>query len=258
MWEEYPEIFTKEHFQGHSGSDQPPELPLGEFEYKAMKGFKGLRYSGEIDGKSIRVLEDTLNFAKNSNWSVMGLVRNETNSTVGYIVVEARLMNKEGKEIGKFRGQSLISSVRPGEPAPFIIKTHILSGEVNAVEWNVFSNNKNNNNSREFKIITEQEIPFGETTYQGIDRSDPPYNYKLLMSVENYGNAVNDIKVVVAWTNEKGHVVWIETVGNLKDGIIDSVEKENIVDMYPIEISDKHFGPLAENLINKIYWAVGQ
>ncbi|MDP5274005.1 hypothetical protein [Chengkuizengella axinellae] len=214
-WEKWPEIFSIE--DSFPGSD--PEEALRQFEelqaetesYKNLLGFNGNYYTGLIEGDSIVLLEDTVNVSTKGNWSVMGLVRNETTELVESIEVEAQLIAESGEVLTTISEKALVDSIRPGEPTPFVLESEVGVNDVSSIIWDVKETKKNKKLYRDFEVSTTYEIPYGPLEYKGTERNDGGLSYGLGTSFTNEsGEKIKIVELTVAWNDENGKIVWLE------------------------------------------------
>lgn len=223
---------------------------------KALRGFVGQNYVTEVDGQSVIVLENSINAAKTGNWQAKGLVRNETTDNVGNVTIEAQLFSKDGKLLDTARTDSLVQNIRPGEPAPFIIKSSKNTDEVSEVKWAVQAKAISENVSREANIMVNYEVPFGKPEYKGILRDDAPYPYVMGTSFDNLSGPVKQADIIVAWLDETGKVVWVEN-SPLDPAFRNGVGVDGSALFKDIIVEDAEFAPQLSSLSYTL-WVVGK
>ncbi|CAM2946382.1 FxLYD domain-containing protein [Paenibacillus sediminis] len=178
---------------------------------RTLKGFVGPNYATQVNGKSVIVLSNSLNVSKSGNWAVKGLVRNETTSNIGAVTIEAKLISSKGTLLGTVSTKSIVTKIRPGEPAPFEMTSSIPVSKVASVQWITKPTAAQDNISREANIMVDYELAYGQQDYRGFKRNDPPYPYVLATSFDNLSGPIKTAQLVAAWLDETGKVVWIGT-----------------------------------------------
>lgn len=254
--ERHPEMLkskTLSEFKSESSSAQ--EITIEEDTPVNFKGFVGKYYSKKINNV-IKILDNTVTIHnKSGNWSSLGLIRNETNGNLDSASIIAVLKDNEGNILDEIENTILVEGIRPGEPAPFSITTTIPFENVSDVEWKVKKIQSPPKN-RDFITYVNWELPFGTDTYGFTKREDAPYPYVIFTSFENLGTDVTTAKIVIAWINEEGQVVWIEE-SNLDENSQNGVKKNSIGDFEKITVTDPAIGPMLSEL-EYIMWVVGE
>lgn len=224
--------------------------------YRALRGFKGPFYSSLVSGKSLVVLENTINISPEGKWAVYGLLRNETTETVGQAIVVSRLYDRRGEFLGEAKTLSPVLGLRPGEPAPFYLEADVDVNQVHRVEWELSTTSADLPVFRDFMILTHWEAPYGVREYRGVLREDPPYPYLLATGIRNLSKPIQDARIVVAWLNEENQVVTIATA-ELSSGTVQPIGTNEYVDFDRIRVSDSEVGPTLFEAI-PMYWVVGE
>lgn len=264
--EMYPEIYDgkgclKQLSRDGGGSICPPNkdphpTPVPKNPSKMLRGYRGKYYAEEVDSHQVVVMQESLSFPADSNWISLGLVRNETTVEVDELSVTATIYNGSGDQIGRLNAEVLVPLLRPGEPAPFIVRSDIPRDSVSRVEWAVSSKPSSTIVHRDFEIKKTREMQFGAPSFKGHPRVDSPYPYVLSVSTRNLGPTTKNPRLVVAWLDEKGRVIWLEQTG-LHENANSEIETNGVAQFRDIRISDDKIGP---NLTNteQVMWVVGE
>lgn len=260
VWEIY-KVKNKEAFQ--STLDEASNLggltvaPMHtEQTERSLRGFRGYYYTDLVNGNQAVILNESLNISKNGNWTVEGLVRNETTENIGTIMVTAELISKTDAVLETLSNKALVQNIRPGEPSPFKLDSSTPASEVKEVKWIIRTEKSGVDISREARIMTDYELEFGSNTYRGHKRDDAPYPYVLAAAFDNLGRALKSAKVVVAWIDETGKVTQIKT-SQLDDGFKNGVPESGAASFKNIIVSDPAIGPeLSKNPYTM--WVMGE
>ncbi|GBF77316.1 hypothetical protein PA598K_05860 [Paenibacillus sp. 598K] len=187
---------------------------------RSMVGFVGPNYTNYVTGEGISVLENSLTVTEIGYWEAMGLLRNETKTIVGEVILSVELISDEGVVLETVSANTPVKNIRPGEPAPFILTSVTDSSLVAEVKWNATVTEEMNAISREGVIYVDYEIPYGLDTYKGVERST--IDYQVGTSFANLGDSLIKAELYAAWLDLEGRVVWIEKTSLnefFKDGI---------------------------------------
>lgn len=103
--------------------------------WRRLMGFEGPHYSTSVADRGVEILPSTVRFGDESEWSAVGLLRNDTSSVVDDISVSARLLAEDGRTLDTATFIVPVRSVRPGEPVPFSLTCAIPRADVAAVLW---------------------------------------------------------------------------------------------------------------------------
>lgn len=224
--------------------------------YQALCGFEGPYYSSLVSGKSLVVLENTLNTSTEGNWAVHGLLRNETTETVGEAVVVSRLYGYAGERLGEAKTLSPVRGLRPGEPAPFHIEADVDVGQVYRVEWEIAARSATHPMSRDFMVLVHWEVPYGVMEYGVVLRDDPPYPYLLATGMRNLGEPVQDAQIIAAWLNDEDQVILIAADG-LRSGTILPIDSGEFADFETIQVFDSGVAHKLHGA-TPVYWVIGE
>lgn len=234
------------------------DIKKNENYIRRFPGFLGPYAVEYVDGINVSVVSNSLNIiaSEGNNWTAMGLVRNETMSTIGNSFVEATLINSRGKEIEKVTGKVLVDEIRPGEPAPFVLTSSTNIEDVITVDWGVKAQKKEENISRDANITIDYELAYGDEYYKGQPRYDAPFPYRLSVSFDNLGGKVNNVELTVAWLTPEGKVFWIEQ-SNLDPVFADGIGEEGAGYFQNIVNDDIEIAPKLTEALN-MFWVVGK
>lgn len=256
IWERDPEMFdSKTLSEIKLGRSSEEKLNIDENTSVNLKGFVGKYYSMKINNV-IKVLDNTVTIHnKNGNWSSLGLIRNETNETLNSTSIIAVLLDRDGNLLDEIENTILIEGIRPGEPAPFSITSSIPLENVFKVEWKV-KEIQSSTKIRDFIIYVNWQLSFGSDMHGWIKREDAPYPYVISTSAENLGKDADTVKIVIAWINNEGKVVWIEE-SNLSADYGNGIPQNGIGNFEDITVTDSTVGPLLSEL-QYLIWVVGE
>jgi hypothetical protein len=182
-----------------------------EAEWRTLAGFVGPRYTTVLTG-GVRVLEDTVTSASSGAWRAAGLVRNEQTSAVGPVTVSATLFDASGATLGAARGDALLLTVRPGEPAPFEVAADVDATAVARVEWSVEAPPAPTAANRALELGSYWQRGLADPRpvdmYLFRDPAAGPHPFVLFGFAEAVGDQPVDATAVVgAWLDRHGQVV---------------------------------------------------
>lgn len=100
-------------------------------------GYAGPRVASRVDGLGVVLLPDTLSVAPRGWWRATGLVRNETTESAREVTVTVILATADDRILGTASVLVPVRDVRPGEPAPFELRTLVPAVAVRRIEWRV-------------------------------------------------------------------------------------------------------------------------
>ncbi|WP_053368058.1 hypothetical protein [Bacillus sp. FJAT-27245] len=258
IWEIYKSLDQKEYKADLLSVKKGFDInPANEKAFRTFPGFSGPYAIELIDGDKVKIVKDSINVLEKENWSVLGLVRNETTDLIGEVIITATLKNKNGIIIEKVVGKTLIDNIRPGEPAPFKLQSKALTEDVASIEWSTRHTNAKNNIKRDLNITPSWELPFGVEKVGNYQRYDAPYPYLLHVSFDNLGGEIKDANLVVAWLTPEGKVSWIEESSLDKKGYANGVPVDGSADFNLIKVDNSNVGPLLSEH-QFITWAEGK
>jgi hypothetical protein len=225
-----------------------------ENDFVNFKGFSG-KYFASYYSNEIRILNNSLNtFNEAGSWASYGLIRNEAD-VIGSAIVHATLKDANGNVLEKIQTNVLVDEIRFGEPAPFVIKSTTPIEAVFSTEWEITIEPPTFKN-RDFLIFENWELHYGEEMYNHhTKRNDPPYPYVLSFSSENLSAESPDVKIVVAWTDENGKVMWIEEAP-LSEEFNNGLPNGGIGNFEDITVTNEAIAPLLPEL-TRLVWVLG-
>ncbi|MBM4242852.1 MAG: hypothetical protein FJ148_03435 [Deltaproteobacteria bacterium] len=100
-------------------------------------GYVGPRAVSHVAGTGVVLLADTLNVASSGSWRATGLVRNQTTERAHEVRVTVILATADDWILGTATAVIPVLDVRPGEPAPFELRTLLPAEAVRRIEWSV-------------------------------------------------------------------------------------------------------------------------
>ncbi len=247
-----------EEMEAASLADPDVEVTAPVAEWRSLGGFVGPYYAETVSGSGIEVLEGTVSTAAAGNWSAQGLVRNELPDVVGSVSVTAELFDADGNSLGTATGATAVANTRPGEPAPFAIAADVPAVDVASVAWGAVAapgqTVDRNLEIRVFRVHPAGDRPAVDA-YFHTDTGEGPYPFVLFGSVTNYGAALADGAVAVAWLDPDGRVVWTERVDVKSPADTTTIAAGGIAD-FVVVVDD----PAAPDLyqLDAMFWGVGR
>lgn len=247
-----------------------PRLPS-----KNLAGFRGPYYTADLEAGEVVVLKETLTTVREGSWQAWGLVRNETSTPVGEVNVTASLIGAGGAVLDRPSAEVPVDPLRPGEPGPFVITSTVDAARVTSLEWLIVTDPPNPQvppGAREVELLTTWTLPIGAHSAQrsgwflenmqkaGLLR-DIDTSYILKGTIDNWGEvALPEPKVVAAWLDDEGRVVWVEETAPLggPDGPasrLQVLEPGGSGD-FGLGVSDPEVGPRLDEL-RYMLWGVG-
>lgn len=100
-------------------------------------GYAGPRVASRVGGSGVVLLADTLGVASRGWWRATGLVRNETTERAREVTVTVTLATADDRVLGTATAVVPVRDVRPGEPAPFELRTLVPAEAVRRIDWRV-------------------------------------------------------------------------------------------------------------------------
>jgi hypothetical protein len=199
-------------------------------DWKTLAGFKGPYYAVDLEAEEVVVLKETLTTASEGTWQAWGLVRNETSTSVGEVTVTTSLIGADGAVLDRPSAEVPVDPLRPGEPGPFIITSTVEAAKVTSVEWLVEAGSPNPlvpPEAREVELLTLWTVPFGASSparsgwfLQNMQKAgllqEMDESYILRGDIKSWGKvALPEPRIVAAWLDDGGHVVWVEETAPL-------------------------------------------
>ena len=136
-------------------------------------GFDGPHYATTVTNSGVELLPSTLRVSDDGNWSAVGMVRNDTPSTVDDIVVSAQLEAVDGSVLEKVSACVPVRMVRPGGPAPFAVARETGRRAIAAVRWVMTyrSLERSASDLRLVELLPVRFIPARNRTVTGLTRA---------------------------------------------------------------------------------------
>jgi hypothetical protein len=227
-------------------------------------GYSGPYYSPSLDHDGVVVLEDTVSAAITGNWTVNGLIRNETPNAVGDVVVQASLYGADAGLLGVVSYEVLVDPLRPHEPAPFSLSSDIPATLVRDVEYTI-QTGPPSTLTRQLKMEFLWDAPYGERPrvehYGYADPDLPPYPHLVVGSVWHEGDVtLPNPRVVAAFLSPEGTVLGSATaqLGVNDVAFHDSLNPGDILD-FAIAVDDPVLGAALSRPGTQIaLWGIGQ
>lgn len=189
-----------------------PELnpPVAEAIPDSLLGYVGDAYVAPSDAGRVQVIDGSVTTSDTGAWRATGLVRNASVSVVG-VTVTATLIASDGSVLSVATGPSMLPTLRPGEPAPFELRSTANTKEVDAVRWSVETHPVSRPVIRGFQILQFWDLPYGRWP------DDAPLispagtaPYVLAGGIDNLsGIELGGARVIGAWVDQQGRVVAI-------------------------------------------------
>ena len=182
----------------------------GPGETRHLEGFVGSRWLDLVDGRGPTVLSATVERSTAGAFVATGLARNEGTAILADLVVTARLLDPNGVELDVVTGTSPVHDLRPGEPAPFTVRSAVDAESVVRVEWAAAGGAVGDATDRALSWTSYWERPEGGDPvdlylYRDSGGSRP---HLLFGSVASVGPVqVDDPEVVVGWLSPAGRLV---------------------------------------------------
>jgi len=104
-------------------------------------GYAGPRVASRVGGTGVVLLTDTLDVAALGWWRATGLVRNDTAEHARDVMATVTLATANDWILGTATAVVPVRDVRPGEPAPFDLRTLVRAEAVRRIEWRVTATN---------------------------------------------------------------------------------------------------------------------
>ncbi len=205
---------------------------------RTLAGFVGRYWSTQPTG-ALAVLETTVTASASpeGRWRAVGLVRNESAEPVGAVAVHAELVGQDGKLIEAVTGDSLVGSLRSGEPVPFAIAASSAEpSQVVSVRWSAAPAPSGAGASRMLELKTFWTRAAGDQhrldTPMFTDAPGQPLPLVVYGSVVNQGSGtIASPVVVVAWLDGGGRVVAVRKVaGTNNTGTVSGLEPQGAAD----------------------------
>lgn len=186
----------------------------GVGETRHLEGFVGSRWLGVVDGRGPTVLPATVERSTTGAFVATGLARNEGTTVLADLVVTARLLDPSGEELAVVTATSPVHDLRPGEPAPFTVRSDVEATSVARVEWAAAGGAAGEARDRALSWTPYWERPEGgDPVDLYLYRDSRDLRPHLLFgSVASVGQSpVDHPEVVVGWLSPQGRLVGFVT-----------------------------------------------
>jgi hypothetical protein len=252
---------------------------------KRLLGFEGLYFTPLLTENAVVVLVGTVTAlaSADGSFSAVGLIRNEiAGQLINSATVVAELMNSSGKVIDKASAEALVAPLRPGEPAPFELKTKTPFKDGAKVNWHVEWAIESDTAKISYREVEIGALMHGPQ-YWGQRKAGPtqwdspgqPYPYIEEGTVENLSEKnIPNPEIVLAWyeTNGavSGKIIAVETLplyqpvedklvpAKVLTGKSPTKPAEGSLLSYAIKIKDRAFAQRVEKWeLKKIVWVTG-
>lgn len=207
-------------------AEEPPGLglrldPEGP---RAVAGYVGPHFNPEAHSERVVVLAGTLRQGTGPQWTMQGFIRNETGGIIHRPRVTAVLRGAGRMEIARAEAWVPIESLRPGEPAPFVVTMTRPLATVASAEWEVRHEPEpagrrvqelaEHERRRSFELDVYWTRPYGDSerlnAYPQVDPATGPLPYVMFGSLRNVGSyTATGARVIAAWLDGKGRVVHV-------------------------------------------------
>jgi hypothetical protein len=164
---------------------------------KTLDGYSGPFYDvTNLDGQ-VTVLRDSVYTWANTTWKAFGLVRNQTRNPIQVTSLVVRLLGSEGQLLDAVEATLPVDELRPGEPGPFLIESHIPKEEIKSIDWHL-----------DYKPIelAKRTIKFGSN--KAVISPNLTYSLSGLISNEASSSA-RSVRVIAAWLDRQGRVLYM-------------------------------------------------
>jgi hypothetical protein len=109
----------------------------GTADWARYLGYEGPPADATVHGSGVIVVPDALLVASQGWWRATGLVRNDTPEPVREVRVTVMLATADDRPLGTTTTVVPVHDLRPGEPAPFELRTLIPAESARRVRWHV-------------------------------------------------------------------------------------------------------------------------
>lgn len=199
-------------------------LKVNSDEFKTLLGYSGPFYNVEKLNGRLAVLAETVRVSPRELWQASGMVRNQSCQPMRIASLTARLFGQDGKLLDVATATLPLDTLRPGEPAPFVIKSPVLTAAVHRVEWQI-EDVPDSDTPRAFRMVTHEA---GRTLND---------TYSLYGSIYNLAeSAAPSVHVVAAWLDRQGKVLHVASPQIRL--IADPKHRKNTVDLEEGDFED--------------------
>ncbi len=186
----------------------------GAGETRHLEGFVGSRWRAQVDGGGPTVLAASVERSTVGPFVASGLARNESSSVLATLEVTARLLDGEGAELAAVTVASPVHDIRPGEPAPFVVRADVDAAAVARVDWTAAGGAEGDGSSRALSWTPYWERPAGGEPVELYLYRDGagPRPHLVFGSVASVGDDPTVApEVVIGWLSPEGRLVGVVT-----------------------------------------------
>lgn len=193
-------------------ADDLDEALAGDEDGRTLAGFQGPLFTTDVSAEALAVLADTVTTSGSGPWQAQGLIRNETTSPALAPTVTAILRDGAGVELDRVEAVALVTPLRSGEPAPFVLESAVDAAAVASVDWSVVdAGGSPRLGTRDLELSVFFTEPGGARepldTYLYQEEGPGPFPLVLLGSLTVRADVdAPDPTVVAAWLGEDGRV----------------------------------------------------
>lgn len=193
-------------------ADELDEALAGDESGRTLAGFSGPHYTTDLSADALVVLDDTVAVTPSGPWGAQGLVRNETTSPALAPSVTAVLRDGTGAELDRVEASVLVTPLRPGEPAPFVLGSDVDAAAVASVDWSVEDaggDPRPGTRDLELSVFFTEAAGTREPvdTYLYEERGAGPFPFVLMGSMTDLADvAAPSPTAVAAWLGDDGRV----------------------------------------------------
>lgn len=198
-------------------AEQLDEALTGDESARTLAGFQGPLFTTDVSADELSVLQDTVDVTGTGAWRAQGLVRNETTSPALAPTVTAVLRDAAGAELDRLDAAALVTPVRSGEPAPFVLESEVDAGTVASVDWSVAdAGGEPVPGTRDLELSVFYTEPAGARepldTYLYADEGAGPFPFVLMGSMTDLADVdAPNPTAVAAWLGTDGRVRAVTT-----------------------------------------------
>lgn len=198
-------------------ADDLDEALAGDESGRTLAGFQGPLFTTDVSADALVVLDDTVAATTNGPWRAQGLVRNETTSPALAPTVTAVLRDAAGAELDRLEALALVTPLRSGEPAPFVLESDVDAGTVASVDWSVAdAGGEPVPGTRDLELSVFYTEPAGARepldTYLYADQGAGPFPFVLMGSMTDLADVdAPNPTAVAAWLGTDGRVRAVTT-----------------------------------------------
>lgn len=193
-------------------------------------------------------------------WSANALVRNDTLTRAGVVVVRATLKDAAGKTLGMAEGVSPVLDARPGEPVPIHLESDVRASDVVEVSYATGAEPPNDE-YRQIEIMELRAWPYGDRPaidekFLSEDQGQGPLPYVSLLFATNEGEQfVSDYDVTIGWISQSGELVHFRTAS--PSASEQTADQRNVGREYMIVESDRALATKLQDL-QQVRWVTGE